>query len=158
MVAGRSEPSTQPQREPRELVVTRVFDAPRELVFEVWSKPEHLVHWWGPKGFTLPTSEMDFRPGGAIRFCMRSPGGQDYWMRGSYVDIVAPSHIAFTSSIDDDPSHQVLTKVTFTEQDGKTTVTVHQTFDFESDATRGAPKGWNESLDRMRDYLPRARS
>ena len=159
MDAGRSEPMTQDKQDkldkPRELVLTRVFDAPRRLVFEAWSKPEHLVSWWGPKGFTLPTAEMDFRAGGAIRFCMRSPNGHDYWMRGSHNEVVPPSHIVFTSAIDDDPSHQVVTRVTFAEEGGKTTIIVHQTFNFESDATRGAPQGWTQSLDRLTEYLSR---
>jgi uncharacterized protein YndB with AHSA1/START domain len=139
--------------ETRELLITRVFDAPRALVFETWSKPEHLVHWWGPAGFTLPTHQMEFRPGGAIRFCMRSPEGHDHWMVGAYREIVQASRIVFVSSIDDDPSHQVTTTVMFTDEGGKTKVTVQQLFTFESDATRGAEKGWASSLDRLLKLL-----
>ena len=108
-----------------ELVLTRVVDAPRNVVFEAWSKPEHVVSWWGPKGFTLPT----------------------------YLEVVPPSHVVFTSGIDDDPSHQVLTRVTFAEEAGQTTIIVHQTFNFESEATRCAPQGWTQSLDRLTEYL-----
>ena len=63
--------------EERTLVITRVFDAPRPLVFKAWTQPEHIVRWWGPKGFTLTACEMDFRPGGAFRFSMRSPEGTE---------------------------------------------------------------------------------
>jgi uncharacterized protein YndB with AHSA1/START domain len=135
--------------ETRELLITRVFDAPRALVFETWSKPEHLVHWWGPAGFTLPTHEMEFRPGGAIRFCMRSPDGHEHWMVGAYREIVPASRIVFVSGIDDDPSHQVITTVTFADEGARTKVTVQQLFTFESDATRGAQQGWGSSLDRL---------
>jgi uncharacterized protein YndB with AHSA1/START domain len=139
----------------RELLITRVFDAPRALVFETWSKPEHLVHWWGPAGFTLPIHEMDFRPGGAIRFCMRSPDGHEYWMVGDYREVVPPSRLVFASSIDDEPSHQVVTTVTFADEGARTKVTVQQRFTFESDATRGAQQGWASSLDRLVKLLTR---
>src|SRR5207249_11050128 len=68
----------------RELVLTRVFDAPRRLVFKAWTEPERVVRWWGPQGFTMPSCTMDVRPGGAFRFCMRSPEGTDHWLRGVY--------------------------------------------------------------------------
>jgi uncharacterized protein YndB with AHSA1/START domain len=133
----------------RELLITRVFDAPRALVFETWSKPEHLVHWWGPAGFTLPIHEMEFRAGGVIRFCMRSPDGHEHWMVGEYREILPASRIVFASSIDDDPLHQVITTVTFADEGARTKVTVQQRFTFESDATRGAQQGWTSSLDRL---------
>lgn len=79
-----------------ELVLTCVLDAPRPLVFTVWSRPEHLVRWWGPNDFTLPHCEQDFRPGGAYKFCMRSPAGEDYWVSGVYREIVEPERIVFT--------------------------------------------------------------
>jgi uncharacterized protein YndB with AHSA1/START domain len=137
------------KNEARELLITRVFDAPRALVFETWSKPEHLVHWWGPAGFTLPIHEMEFRPGGAIRFCMRSADGHEHWMVGAYREIVPVSRIVFVSGIDDDPSHQVTTTVTFADEGARTKVTVQQLFTFESHATRGAQQGWDSSLARL---------
>ena len=139
----------------RELVITRVFDAPRSLVFEAWTKPEHLVHWWGPKDFTLPFCKMEFRPGGAYRFCMRSPAGRDYWVRGVYREIVEPERIVWTGALDDEPGRETVMTVTFAEHEGKTKLTVHQTF-FDSDTTRGAQQGWTESLDRLADYLATA--
>jgi uncharacterized protein YndB with AHSA1/START domain len=63
----------------RELTITRIFDAPRELVFKAWSKPEHLMRWWGPHGCKLTVCETDFRPGGTWRFCMLGPRGVEEW-------------------------------------------------------------------------------
>ncbi len=142
------------ESKPLELTLTRVFDAPRSLLFEVWTKPEHLARWWGPKGFTLPECEVDFRPGGAFRFVMRGPDGKDYPFAGEYVEITAPERIVFTGLVHDDNASR--TTVTFAERGGKTTVTVHQTYAFESDATRGAPVGWGQSLDRLAAYVVKA--
>jgi uncharacterized protein YndB with AHSA1/START domain len=74
-----------------EFGMTRIFDAPRELVFKAWEESERLVHWWGRHAFTLPLCEVDFRPGGFFRICMRSPSGRDYWVRRVYHEIVEPS-------------------------------------------------------------------
>ncbi len=80
-----------------ELVITRVFDAPRELVFECWTEPEHLQHWQGaPRGFTVTSYESDIRPGGFFRICMRSPEGVDSWLEGGYREIVKPERLVFT--------------------------------------------------------------
>ena len=80
----------------RALVKTRIFDAPREIVFEAWTRAEHLVNWWGPNDFTLPFCEIDFREGGSYRFCMRSPEGEDYWVWGEYREIDEPGRIVMT--------------------------------------------------------------
>jgi len=140
----------------RELVLRRLFDAPRRFVFAAWSKPENLARWWGPKGFTLPKCEADFRPGGLFHFVMRGPDGKDYPFRGSYLEVVEPERIVFQGVIHDEPGHQVWTTVTFAEEDGKTRLTVQQTYSFESDATRGAPEGWKQTLDRLADFVAKA--
>ncbi len=75
----------------REIVATRVFDAPRALAFKAWTEPTHLARWWGPNGFTITTYEMDFRVGGAWRFVMHGPDGRDYQNENVYVEIVSPS-------------------------------------------------------------------
>lgn len=140
----------------RELLITRTFDAPRRLVFAAFSKPENLAQWWGPKGFSLPQCEVDFRPGGVFQFVMRGPDGKDYPFRGSYLEILEPERIAFQGTINDEPGHQVWTTVTFAEENGKTILTVRQTYSFESDATSGAPEGWEQTLDRLGDFLAKA--
>ena len=78
--------------------MTRIFDAPPAVVFEAWTKPEHLIHWWGRNDFTMPVCEVDLRTGGGFRFCMRSPKGVDYWVKGVYQEILAPARIVFTWS------------------------------------------------------------
>jgi uncharacterized protein YndB with AHSA1/START domain len=136
-----------------DLVMTRVFDAPRKLVFEVWTTPEHLKQWCGPTGFSLPVCEMDFRPGGKLLYVMRGPDGKDYGSEGEYVEIEAPSRLVWKGMIHG--GLEVWTEVTFAEHEGKTKVTVHQKYAFESDATRGAPMGWSQTLDRLAIYLKR---
>ncbi len=153
MSAGHS-----PLTEPEELVllITRVFDAPRSLVFEVWTKPEHMRHWLGPSGFTATSCEMDVRPGGAYRACIRSPEGQDYWMRGVYREIVVPERLVFTFAWENEkgePGYETLVTVTFAEHDGKTKLTFHQAV-FESTAERDSHRGgWSECFDRLETYL-----
>jgi uncharacterized protein YndB with AHSA1/START domain len=139
-----------------ELAITRVFDAPRGLVFKVWTQPEHLVRWWGPRGFTTPSCRMDVRPGGPYRTCIRSPDGKEHWMRGAYREIVEPERLVFTFAWEDDagrPGHETLVSVTFAEHDGKTKLTFRQAV-FESVADRDShQEGWSECLDRLGAYL-----
>ncbi len=136
-----------------ELVLTRIFDAPRELVFKVWIDPKHVALWWGPTGFTTTIHEMDVRPGGAWRYSMRAPDGHDYPFNGEYVEVVAPERLIFVGTIHEEHEHKVWTEILFADDDGKTKVTVHQVYSFESDATRGAPIGWSQQLDRLEKYL-----
>src|SRR5258706_14413299 len=93
----------------RELVITRIFDAPRRLVFQAWNEPERVAQWWGPQGFTTISCQMDIRPGGAFRFGMRSPEGVDYWKRGVYREIVEPERVVFSFAWEDpagQPGHE----------------------------------------------------
>lgn len=144
-----------------ELCLTRVIDAPRAAVFEVWTTPEHLSQWWGPTGFTLPECEMDFREGGAFRFQMRAPSGDDHWLRGVFREIVEPERIVFTfawGTAEQATGPETLVTVTFEEKSGKTTLTLRQT-GLESDASAHEHSdGWAQQLDRLADYAPRARS
>jgi len=137
----------------RELIISRVFDAPRALVFEAWTKPEHMVHWFGPNGFTLPVCEMDFRVGGKCRFCMRASDGNEHYTQGIYREVVPAERIVWTSSFEDVPGSEILTSVTFADHEGKTKITVHQTYSFESESTRGAPQGWTETFERLAAYV-----
>ncbi len=142
-----------PDEPKNELVLTRVFDAPRRLVFKVWTDPAHVAQWWGPHGFKTTIQEMDVRPGGRWRYAMRGPDGNDYPFDGAFVEIVEPERLVFDGSIQGDPKQGVWTEVTFTELEGKTKVTVRQVYSFESKATEGAPIGWNQQLDRLTAYL-----
>ncbi len=138
------------------LVLTRVLSAPRELVFEVWTRPEHVTRWWGPNNFTLPFCELDFRIGGSYRYCMRSPEGVDHWVWGTFREIVHPERIVFTwDRVDPDgtPRSESVVTLTFEDVGGKTRLTLHQaTFKtvFDRDDHRG---GWTECLDRMERFV-----
>src|ERR1700757_507685 len=106
----------------RELVITRVFDAPRSLVFRVWTDPEHLARWWGPKDFTTVSCHMDVRPGGTWFRKMRAPDGSEERRRGIYREILEPERLAFTYASEDaegNPGHETLVTVTFADLGGK---------------------------------------
>ena len=136
-----------------ELLLTRTFNAPRKLVFKVWTDPKHLAQWWGPRGFTTKIREMDVRPGSVWRYAMRGPAGNDYPFDGVYVEVVEPERLIFEGSIHASPEQRVWTEVTFADRERKTEVTVRQLYSFESDATRGAMIGWNQQLDRLGEFL-----
>ena len=140
----------------RELVITRVFDAPRDLVFNVWTKPEHVVRWWGPNDFTLPFCEMDFRTGGAYKYCMRSPQGEDHWVWGTYREIVEPERIVLTwdrKDLEGNPRSNSVVTVTFADDEGKTRFTLRQgIFDSQEDCVEHQG-GWTECFDRLADYV-----
>lgn len=142
----------------RELVITRVFDAPRDVAFKAWTEPERLVRWWGPQGFTTPSCEMDVRPGGAFRLCMRAPDGADHWLRGVYREIVEPERLVLTWAWEDaegKPGHETVLTVSFAEHGRKTKLTLHQAI-FESVTARNAhQEGWTSGLDRLAEYLAR---
>lgn len=139
-----------------ELVLERVLDAPRRLVFQLWTAPEHAARWWGPRGFTLLACAMDVRPGGAWRRVMRSPEGTVHVKRGMYREIAEPERLVFTYT-DEEPDGslgpETLVIVTFAEAAGKTRLTLRQT-GFASAATRdGHRAGWTTCLERLADHL-----
>jgi uncharacterized protein YndB with AHSA1/START domain len=140
----------------RQLVITRVFDAPRSLVFRLWIEPEHLARWWGPKDFAIVSCHMDVRPGGTWFRRMRAPDGTEDRRRGIYREIVEPERLVFTyMSVDaeQNPGHETLVTVTFADLGGKTRLTLHQA-EFESIAPRDSHQGgWSGCLERFADYL-----
>jgi len=153
MCASDAKASKDPGQTKNELVIARIFDAPRELVFRVWTDRAHVAEWWGPHGFKTIIHKMDVRPGGRWRYSMRGPDGNDYPFDGAYIEVVEPERLVFEGTIHSDVSQSVWTEVTFGEEGGKTKVTVRQVFGFESAATRGASIGWNQQLDRLVAYL-----
>ena len=154
MAVSNAKPSAAPTALVPEFVMTRVLDAPRSLVFEAWTKPEHLVHWWGRKAFTMPFCEMDFRPGGVFRLCMRSPAGRDYWVQGVYREIVEPERIVFTYALEkEELDHEALLTVLFEEHEGRTTLTLEQALFDPRKAREGAQGGWIEGLERLAAYV-----
>ena len=132
------------------MVLTRLFDAPPSMVFEAWSTPKGLARWWGPKDFTLPSCEVDFRPGGAYRMVMRGPDGKDYPFHGSYREIVPNERIVFNAVVDHgSETFEVLTVVTFVEEGSGTRLTVRQAVPAARDAAKGQLEGWNGSLEKL---------
>jgi len=143
-----------------DLVLTRVFDAPRELVWKVWTDPAHLAQWWGPKGFSNPRCEWNARPEGSIRIDMRGPDGHVYPMSGVFQELVEPERIVFVSSALDEQGNSmfdILNTVTFADRRGKTEMTLRVRV---MKATAQAPQylkgmemGWNQSLDRLGEHI-----
>jgi uncharacterized protein YndB with AHSA1/START domain len=140
----------------REIVMTRVFDAPRRMMFNAFSKPELLKRWFGPHEWTLTTCEVDFRVGGGFRFILRGPDGKEIGMRGTYREIAPPERSVHVKSFDDYPGESQVTGV-FVEQNGKTTLTVTVLYDSKEvrDAVLqfGMEHGAAESYDRLAELL-----
>jgi uncharacterized protein YndB with AHSA1/START domain len=152
----------------RDLVITRIFDAPRELVWKAWTDPELVKHWWGPKGFKSPVSKIDLRVGGVYLNCMRSPEGQDYWSTGVYREIVEPERIVCTDSFSDAEGNvipasnygmsgewplELLVTVTFEEYEGKTKMTLQHVGIPAGENRDLTEAGWKESFDKLAEYL-----
>jgi uncharacterized protein YndB with AHSA1/START domain len=134
-----------------ELRMTRVFDAPRRLVFEAWSKAEYVSRWFTPAPLTTSSCEVDLRPGGVFRIVMRMPDGIEFPMDARFTEVVPNERIAFQATIHG--GVEVQTTLTFAEHAGKTTLSVHQVYSHESDATRGAKAGWTQTLDQLAEHL-----
>ena len=141
-----------------ELTVTRVFDAPREVVFAAWTDAEQAAQWWGPQGFTTISCDMDVRVGGAYRACMRSPEGTIHCRRGIYRELVPPERLVFTFAWEKGgvEGHGPETVVTVTFADAgrsKTRLTLHQAL-FETESARDAHQGgWASCMERFAAYL-----
>ena len=140
----------------RELLITRTFEAPRRLVFKMWTEPEHLVRWWGPRGFATISSRMNVRPGGIWSRSMRAPDGRIIRKSGVYREIVAPERLVLTYVTDDAEGNsgpETLVTVTFTDLGGKTRLTLHQVA-FQSVAARDDHRrGWTGALERLAKHL-----
>ena len=141
----------------REIVMTRVIDAPRDLVFEAHSSCEHLSQWWGPRRYEIASCEVDFRPGGAWRIVHRGSDGMEFPFRGEYREIVRPERITWTFEWEGLPGHVSVQTVAFEERDGKTTLTTTVVFDTVEDRDgmlqSGMEGGAAESMDRLEEYL-----
>jgi uncharacterized protein YndB with AHSA1/START domain len=153
----------------RTYVMERVFDAPRELVFEAYSTAEHLKHWWGPKGWTLPFCEVDFRPGGTWLYCMKGPVGSEdgemmeSWGKAVYQEIIEPERIVYKDTfVDSDGSRvegtpEMLITVEFVEEKGKTRLISKTLFESAEQLQQvlemGMEQGFSETLDRLEAYL-----
>ena len=162
----------------RELVITRVFDAPPTLVYKVWTEPEHIKNWWGPGPFTAPRAEVDLRPGGEYMFVMRSPEGMEFPVAGKYIEIVTNEKLVYTDDMFkqadvwktmigskvgpdvDFSTLQLIITVTFENHGGQTNFTLVTRFVSNNvrDAMVGLQmaEGWTSSLQKFAVELSKA--
>ena len=161
MTASNVRTSAAPDAAERELVIVRVFDAPRRWVFEAWTDPVHIVKWWGPAGFTNTTHEMDVRPGGVWHFVMHGPDGTDYPNRIVFRTIEPKTRIVYTNSWDlPDATLEFTGVVTFAAEAEGTRLILHMTF--ADDAAMqtaveryGVLRGGTETFERIAGYFTR---
>jgi uncharacterized protein YndB with AHSA1/START domain len=141
----------------REIVMERVFDAPRKVVFDAWSRPDLIPKWWGPRRFTTTVDEMDVRPGGRWRYVQHDAAGNEYAFHGEFRAIEVPERIVYTFEFEGMPGHVILESATLEEHDGKTKLTVTDLFDTVEDRDgmfgSGMPAGASESQDRFAGLL-----
>jgi len=161
----------------RDFVITRSFSAPRELVYKAFTDPERMLHWWGPKGFSVVAAKMDLRLGGSYHYGMKGPDGNTLWGKFVYREIVAPERLVFVNSFSDEAGNitrhpmsptwplELLSTITFDEQPGGTLLTIRwallpsataeerQTFNI---AHAGMQGGWTGTLDQLAEYLAKA--
>lgn len=139
-----------------ELRLERVINAPRERVFEAWSKPEQLAQWFAPKPWSLAIDKMDFRAGGRFKMAMISPEGTRHGFEGIYIEVVVPKKIVWTGEFPGDPVDNIRTEVFFEDQDGRTKIIAHQTFavltPINEGPIKGAKQGWTMTLDQLASF------
>jgi len=146
-------PADEPESE-REVTITRVFDAPARLLFEAYSKAEHIKQWFGPVGWPVTLCEMDFRVGGKFRFAMTGPSGkQNTPFGGTYREIIQNRKIVYDNGFETEGAGRMVVTVSFDEQGGQTTLTLHTVFEsiamYRSHMSRGFEQGTNSGLDQL---------
>ncbi len=152
----------------RQVLITRVFDAPRDLVFRAWTDPDHLVRWYSPTGCTISFRKLELHEGGNFHSCIRTPDGHDCWCKGVYREIVEPERIVFSMVIsnekgdsvepsgvgmDADWPKETIVTVEFAEQEGRTTLTLHQTVSESLAKQTGAYPSWLDMFNRLAETL-----
>ena len=141
----------------RALAFTREFDAPRQLVFEAWTRAEHVRRWYGCRASSMLSCEIDLRPGGGYRFVVLAPDGNEYPMSGVYHEIVAPERLVYTERFNGDPASESVVTLTLTERGGRTILAV--TAVYPTQASRdamlklGVERGTTETLERLAEHL-----
>lgn len=156
------------ERREQDILITRVFDAPRDLVWKAWTEPEHFKRWWGPKDFTCPFCEMDLRVGGKYLNCMRSPEGKEYWGTGVFREIIPMERLVFTDCFADEKGNvvpathyglsadfplEMLVIVTFEDLNGRTKMTLEHIGVPVGPDSDGTQQGWSESFDKLAQTL-----
>ena len=145
----------------REVVITRVFDAPRDLVFKALTDPKSIPHWWGPRNQRTKVDKMDLKPGGVWRFIHHDREGTENAFHGVYREIVPPERLVYTFEWEGLPGHVLVETITLEERDGQTTVTDRALFDSVEDRDgmlkSGMETGAAESMDRLEELLAKER-
>jgi uncharacterized protein YndB with AHSA1/START domain len=149
--------------EDRTLVVERVFDAPREIVWKAWTEPERIARWWGPRGWQTSNAAFDFRPGGVWHYCMRGPDGLESWGKALYREIVPPERIVYVDVFSDKDGNvapgmpEMLVTIEFADLGGKTRISARTEFatreQMQSILDMGVVQGLTETWDRLEEYL-----
>ena len=172
-MSAKSSPEHTAKQQP--FVISRLVDAPRELVWRMYTEAEHLKNWFGPKGFAMPTFSLDLRPGGIFHYCMRSADGIEMWGKWTFREIVAPERLVVIVSFSDanagitrhpmsaDWPLETLGVTTFTEQAGKTLLTVewspYNSTQSERDTFNNShasmEQGWGGTFVQLTEYLAR---
>lgn len=143
----------------REIVGYRLLNAPRELVWKAWTDPNHVVHWWGPNGFTNTIESMEVRPGGVWKFVMHGPDGVDYPNRIAFIEVVKPEKLVYTHGSDEtDHPGDFFVTVTFKDLGGKTELVMRSIFKTKEARDEviekyGALEGMNQTLSHLEEYL-----
>lgn len=142
------------------VAITRVFDAPRALVWQAWTDPRMLAQWFGPRGFTTSVPVLDLRIGGALRIVMHGPDGNDYPAACEFREIVPPERLVFVNNAVDKDGNVLLeglTTVTFAEQDGKTAMTLHTRavgcVPVAKQMLAGMEAGWTQTIDKLGELV-----
>lgn len=158
-MAGRTTFTADP--ETPTIIMTRIFDAPRTLVFEAYTDPKHIPHWWGPRYLKTTVEKMDVRPGGEWRILQRAPDGQEFRFHGEYREVAPPEKVVSTFVFEGDPESVVLNTTTFEELDGATKLTTTSVFrtmkDRDGMMRSGMESGANESMERLAELLGKMR-
>jgi uncharacterized protein YndB with AHSA1/START domain len=140
-----------------QFAMSRVFDAPRELVYQAYTEPAAISKWWGLRSTTTTVDTMDVRPGGTWRYIQRGEGGEEYAFKGEYREVVPNERLVNTFEFEPMPGHVVVDSAVFEDVDGKTRLTVTSTFDTQEERDgmlqTGMEDGANESWDRLAEYL-----
>jgi uncharacterized protein YndB with AHSA1/START domain len=156
IISGKNVPTFELPSD-REVVITRIFDAPRELVFKASTDPDLIPLWWGPKRYTTTVEKMDVRPGGVWRFLQRDQDGNEYAFNGVYREVVLPEREAHTFEFEGMPGHVMLETSVFEDFEGKTRLTVTDLFQTVEDRdgmfSSGMKEGATESMERLEGLL-----
>jgi len=156
------------ERGKQNVLITRIFDAPRALVWKAWTDPQHFKLWWGPKNYSCPFCEMDFRVGGKYLNCMRSPKGKEYWGTGVFREIIPMERIVFTDCFADEKGNvvpathygmgpdfplEMLVVVTFEDLGARTKMTLEHIGVPAGPDADGTQQGWSETFDKLDESL-----